>query len=150
MIEIFEESISWEKLKINKENCSIKITRGSISRESEIFTIYVSLNFIVPYNDHLKIIKLIEDKVGASGKIRIEYEYNDIIQSKADIIKSYFPYLTERIFVRNSYIARTVQQDGIDFSDKFIKIPVVGAIALTRSEESRVGKECRSRWSPYH
>ena len=24
------------------------------------------------------------------------------------------------------------------------------AIALTRSEERRVGKECRSRWSPYH
>ena len=22
--------------------------------------------------------------------------------------------------------------------------------ALTRSEERRVGKECRSRWSPYH
>ena len=24
------------------------------------------------------------------------------------------------------------------------------AAALTRSEERRVGKECRSRWSPYH
>ena len=24
------------------------------------------------------------------------------------------------------------------------------ALALTRSEERRVGKECRSRWSPYH
>ena len=23
-------------------------------------------------------------------------------------------------------------------------------VALTRSEERRVGKECRSRWSPYH
>ena len=23
-------------------------------------------------------------------------------------------------------------------------------IVLTRSEERRVGKECRSRWSPYH
>ena len=22
--------------------------------------------------------------------------------------------------------------------------------AITRSEERRVGKECRSRWSPYH
>ena len=36
--------------------------------------------------------------------------------------------------------------------------PLVGAvivkdgevIGLTRSEERRVGKECRSRWSPYH
>ena len=26
----------------------------------------------------------------------------------------------------------------------------IGCIVLTRSEERRVGKECRSRWSPYH
>src|SRR3989475_4644725 len=26
----------------------------------------------------------------------------------------------------------------------------VGSRARTRSEERRVGKECRSRWSPYH
>ena len=25
-----------------------------------------------------------------------------------------------------------------------------GTIVTTRSEERRVGKECRSRWSPYH
>ena len=27
---------------------------------------------------------------------------------------------------------------------------VVGALLAARSEERRVGKECRSRWSPYH
>ena len=26
----------------------------------------------------------------------------------------------------------------------------LAALATTRSEERRVGKECRSRWSPYH
>ena len=26
----------------------------------------------------------------------------------------------------------------------------IGSAGLTRSEERRVGKECRSRWSPYH
>ena len=25
-----------------------------------------------------------------------------------------------------------------------------GSVELCRSEERRVGKECRSRWSPYH
>ena len=25
-----------------------------------------------------------------------------------------------------------------------------GRVLFTRSEERRVGKECRSRWSPYH
>src|SRR2546422_7768420 len=28
--------------------------------------------------------------------------------------------------------------------------PVTGISLGTRSEERRVGKECRSRWSPYH
>ena len=26
----------------------------------------------------------------------------------------------------------------------------IGILLLARSEERRVGKECRSRWSPYH
>ena len=26
----------------------------------------------------------------------------------------------------------------------------IGRVAESRSEERRVGKECRSRWSPYH
>ena len=27
---------------------------------------------------------------------------------------------------------------------------LLGILLLCRSEERRVGKECRSRWSPYH
>ena len=29
-------------------------------------------------------------------------------------------------------------------------LPVAGDLIKDRSEERRVGKECRSRWSPYH
>ena len=29
-------------------------------------------------------------------------------------------------------------------------VPYPVIVAATRSEERRVGKECRSRWSPYH
>ena len=44
------------------------------------------------------------------------------------------------------------------FSRDFLKTVKVGALPVTmmsvtaklRSEERRVGKECRSRWSPYH
>ena len=39
--------------------------------------------------------------------------------------------------------------DAIDSYDKVLEITgeITGEI---RSEERRVGKECRSRWSPYH
>ena len=41
---------------------------------------------------------------------------------------------------------------GVARSDETLqKIRTAGALAmLLRSEERRVGKECRSRWSPYH
>ena len=35
-------------------------------------------------------------------------------------------------------------------SDEEVKIIGFDNFYLTRSEERRVGKECRSRWSPYH
>src|SRR3989442_4504581 len=36
--------------------------------------------------------------------------------------------------------------DGVEAEARTIRLEVRGA----RSEERRVGKECRSRWSPYH
>ena len=41
--------------------------------------------------------------------------------------------------------------DDISYEKNIIKsCNALGINILTRSEERRVGKECRSRWSPYH
>src|SRR5256885_6263546 len=55
-----------------------------------------------------------------------------------------------------NYIARRTSTTYLDlFSCKItcahkdvIKLPIIST--TRRSEERRVGKECRSRWSPYH
>ena len=50
--------------------------------------------------------------------------------------------------VGTAFALNTAGAAGFDIMDKV----VVNAVAEqeTRSEERRVGKECRSRWSPYH
>ena len=35
-------------------------------------------------------------------------------------------------------------------SPSHLFVLIKGQVSLLRSEERRVGKECRSRWSPYH
>ena len=35
-------------------------------------------------------------------------------------------------------------------TDADLKVLAEGIVERIRSEERRVGKECRSRWSPYH
>src|ERR1051326_5153949 len=53
--------------------------------------------------------------------------------------------LVRSMFIFNHAAARRL--DVVYFSIEIIfELPVITA----RSEERRVGKECRSRWSPYH
>ena len=55
-------------------------------------------------------------------------------------------------------ILKKLHREGVSFvstggTQKFIEelgLPCDAVEDLTRSEERRVGKECRSRWSPYH
>ena len=45
-------------------------------------------------------------------------------------------------------LTTTVAVSGGD--EALLPVRTAEAIPLARSEERRVGKECRSRWSPYH
>src|ERR1051326_7396319 len=36
------------------------------------------------------------------------------------------------------------------FGDELPRVELAGRLLFARSEERRVGEECRSRWSPYH
>src|ERR1039457_4462698 len=62
---------------------------------------------------------------------------------------------------RTRELLRRVIRDGVDCIDvgchlgsvlaEMVRLSPAGRhIAVERSEERRVGKECRSRWSPYH
>src|SRR5690348_18456202 len=52
------------------------------------------------------------------------------------------------IGMRRTWNVFTPTMASATFSFTYAFIPWI--IATTRSEERRVGKECRSRWSPYH
>ena len=58
--------------------------------------------------------------------------------------KAIYAFAAERMAVSSELESNTVSYSG-----EFTYLPIEYPILL-RSEERRVGKECRSRWSPYH
>ena len=55
-------------------------------------------------------------------------------------------------FIPSDTQHKAIRQDCLDRVKRNFQMvyPDVGASTAERSEERRVGKECRSRWSPYH
>ena len=56
----------------------------------------------------------------------------------------------KKIRDKNTGIVENFFDADIKKEEKFLKKISFNSIFLLRSEERRVGKECRSRWSPYH
>ena len=51
------------------------------------------------------------------------------------------------LYNRNLHISGLLNEEKVDIGDTKVDIENE---KVDRSEERRVGKECRSRWSPYH
>ena len=72
-----------------------------------------------------------------------------------DMVQNYLPEGIEFCFYDPSELSKsdgmTVYENGsINLLNKDSPLSVWYRKPLLRSEERRVGKECRSRWSPYH
>ena len=51
---------------------------------------------------------------------------------------------------QSEYIEKVVSLNRVSKTVKGGRVMKFSALVVVRSEERRVGKECRSRWSPYH
>ena len=83
-------------------------------------------------------------------EIRSEEQFINNVQDVLDLFGELYGQYYDGIILYE----RNITHDFFDLQTKFAgeilqKFPNY-RIRTTRSEERRVGKECRSRWSPYH
>ena len=112
-----------------------------------------------------KLNRLINTKEGIRQEINRAYNAEEI--STSDTFNSYIQKLEEHPFYVKTLVEGTIKNVNLPnatsigdsaFSScsgltsvSFPNATSIGTYAFqSRSEERRVGKECRSRWSPYH
>ena len=81
--------------------------------------------------------------IARNTKLKTISEIASKINLQEDDIECYGKYKAKIPF--SVYKKNENKKDG-----KLVLVTAINPTPLGRSEERRVGKECRSRWSPYH
>src|ERR1051326_4225159 len=167
-----------DKLPQQKEQEKDELRYLGPSGKEQIFGLRISelrvpdrgvLGYIYSFADLTEIRRLerevrMRDRLSAVGRMAagIAHEIRNPLSSISGSVKvlSRISALNEEqhmlvdIVTRESERLNRIIGDFLAYSrDKNLKMSRVDLVALledTRSEERRVGKECRSRWSPYH
>ena len=77
------------------------------------------------------------------GKKYVKKHFSEESKKKA---KKMINYIMKAFRIRIQKLSWMSEETKVKALEKLDKI----SVKTTRSEERRVGKECRSRWSPYH
>jgi len=95
-----------------------------------------------------------------AGNLKITSSNN--VSEVVKYINMYSEMVVDRLTLESKKVTKDMLNDvatisanndrdlGKIISDAYNKVGDNGIVTIERSEERRVGKECRSRWSPYH
>src|SRR5258708_37106482 len=91
----------------------------------------------------------------ASGSAKtIEVQTNDVVEAIDESLRLIADTLREVVEETPRMMAADIRDRGVVLSGGGARLRGLDIYLATqtgiRSEERRVGKECRSRWSPYH
>src|SRR2546427_12007744 len=122
------------------------MTGTAETEETEFFQIYGLEVVVIPTNRPVRRV----DKHDLIYKTRRE-KYNAILDEVERQHKRGLPVLVGTVNVDVSEtLSRMLKRRGFRHEVLNAKYHQREAEIVARSEERRVGKECRSRWSPYH
>src|SRR3712207_3271973 len=106
------------------------------------------------HGEAVNISRLIEsESIVDEGRKAIEDVTKDIISKYAGSLNPRMKANLEKALLENRLSkdgVEKVMKKVLDLIDRALAEPGEAVGVVTRSEERRVGKECRSRWSPYH
>src|SRR2546430_13725633 len=84
---------------------------------------------------------------------RFDCDWSSDVCSSDLLQEEFVSYLVQRPLERCAEALKVLERDMSKLASvkpPFPRIEYSTAVETLRSEERRVGKECRSRWSPYH
>lgn len=127
MKNLIENSISWDRLgKRSKSEYEFGIEKASISSADSVFTIDLHANFVMPYDDILKMKAIIKSQVPELSDVNFTFRYENVVQTNEEIIKLFVEHMIAIVNGQYAGITRLIIPDMTKVSDGVVNIYAVG------------------------
>ncbi len=98
MRKLIREAVQWENItdgRLEMEQFSYELGQGVMHKETGVLVIPMTLNFVLPYDELLKIKAIVKSKLDFIDDVKFRFKYDNVILTEEEIIKNYLPYLIQ-------------------------------------------------------
>ena len=117
MRKLIREAVDWQKItdgRLDTDKYEYELGQGVMHKESGVLVIPMTLNFVLPYDELLKIKALVKSKLDFIEDVKFRFRYDNVILTEDEIIKNYLPYLIQILEGNGSGFAKVM--DGKFFA----------------------------------
>ena len=111
MRKLIREAVQWENItdgRLEMEQFSYELGQGVMHKETGVLVIPMTLNFVLPYDELLKIKAIVKSKLDFIDDVKFRFKYDNVILTEEEIIKNYLPYLIQILESNGSGFAKAM------------------------------------------
>lgn len=128
---LIEESINYNNIgDYNRDILKINVCNPILNKNDLSLTIDIETNFIIPFNDILRIKAMIKNAAKGVSKVNINCKYIDLIQSEEDIIRLAIEYILDKAENCVTGMTRTIRTDDYIVKDGEVTFYALGEKAV--------------------
>ena len=138
MRNLINNAVDWDSLtggRIAKEQFSYELGQGVMHKETGVLVIPMTLNFVLPYDELLKIKALVKSKLDFVEDVKFRFRYKDILMNEEEIIRHYIPYLMQILESNGSGFAKAIDSNAFEIREGEKRTLVLHCFGKTCEEQ---------------
>ncbi len=120
MRKLIDSVVDWEGLtggRIDKEEYRFELGQGVMHKETGVLVIPMTLNFVLPYDELLKIKALVRSRLDFVEDVKFRFSFRDMVMNEEEVIRHYLPYLIQILVGNGSGFANAIDPKFFEIKD---------------------------------
>ena len=138
MRRLIDSVVDWVGItngRIAKEEYRFELGQGVMHKETGILVVPMTLNFVLPYDELLKLKALVKSKLDFIEDVKFRFSFRDMVMNEEEIVRHYLPYLIQILEGNGSGFAKAIDSGFFEIREGEHRTLVLHCFGKTCEEQ---------------